>query len=99
MFSRRPRDDDLLRRVWIDEVDGGQLVNGMMHFADGQPVQLELYFNLNLLILLQLPRVHERARQPQVESAFARVLDDCDIGDPLFSFGSGIFRIRFRHKE
>jgi len=99
LLSGCPRDDNLLRRVRIDEIDGGKLVDGVVHFADGQTVELELNFNFNLLIFLQLPRVNERVGQPQVECALARVLDDCDVGNPLFIFRSGIFLIRFRHQE
>jgi len=60
-----PRNDYFLCRVRIDEVDGGQLVDGVVHLADGQPVQLELNFNFNFLILFQLPRVHKKVGQSE----------------------------------
>ena len=65
LLPGRPRNDDFLVDIGVDEVDLGQLVDGEMHFADRKPVQLELNLDLDLLVLLQVPRVDQEVGQPR----------------------------------
>ena len=54
VLARRPGDLHLAGHVRVDQVHIGQLVDGQVHLAQRQPVQLELHLNPEIVPIFEV---------------------------------------------
>ena len=89
LLPGRPGDGVPLGDVGEDEVEVLQSVDGRVHLAGGDPVELELHLHLELLRLVGDVVPDEGGRQPEVHLVLPRVLHLGHVGDPLELVGLG----------
>ena len=80
VFAGCPGDLYLAAHVWVDQVHVGQLVDGQVHLAQGQPVQLELDLDPEILPIFEAEILDNAWGQPQVQYGLARVLNGRQVG-------------------